>query len=92
MLQQQELQIKQSEVERKSKKDAADAAAKADEIRLRETEISNKQELDGMRLGIDVQKYKTQAAADQEAEGVRMGIDVAKHKDQMSRQPRGVKQ
>ena len=91
-LQQQELQIKQSEVERKAKKDAADAAAKADEIRLRETEINNRQELEGMRLGIDVQKHKTQAAADQEAEGVRMGIDVAKHKDQMFRQPRGTKQ
>jgi len=91
-LQQQELQIKQSEVQRKSKKDAIDAAAKADEIRLREMEINNRQEFEGVRLGVDIQKHKAQAAADQESAGVRMGIDVAKHKDQMSRQPRGSKQ
>jgi len=91
-LQQQELQIKQSEVQRKSKKDAVDAAAKADEIRLREMEINNRQEFEGVRLGVDIQKHKAQAAADQESAGVRMGIDVAKHKDQMSRQPRGSKQ
>ena len=91
-LQQQELQIKQAEVDRKSKKDAADAAAKADEIRLRETEINNRQELEGTRLGVDIQKDKAQAAAKQEFEGVRMGVDIAKHKTQMAQQPRGVKQ
>ena len=38
-MQQQELQIKQADVDRKAKKDAADAAAKADEIRIKETKM-----------------------------------------------------
>jgi len=43
-MQQQELKIKEAEVERKAKKDTADAAAKADEIRLKEAEMEFKQE------------------------------------------------
>lgn len=61
-LQQQELQIKQADVDRKAKKDAMDAAAKADEIRLREQEIEGRQQLDGARLGVDIQKHKAQMA------------------------------
>jgi hypothetical protein len=88
-MQQQELKIKQAEVDRKAKKDAADAAAKADEIRLRETEISNRMEIDGARLGVDIKKHQVDTQNRQEAEGVRMGIDIAKSKAQMSRPPKG---
>jgi hypothetical protein len=59
-MQQEELQIKKAEVDRKAKKDAVDAAAKADEIRLREKEIDNRQETEGVRLGVDIAKHKTQ--------------------------------
>ena len=61
-MQQQELQIKQADVNRKAKKDAMDAAAKADEIRLREQEIEGRQQLEGARLGVDIQKHKAQLA------------------------------
>jgi len=59
-MQQEELQIKKAEVDRKAKKDAVDAAAKADEIRLREKEIDNRQETEGVRLGVHIAKHKTQ--------------------------------
>ena len=88
-MQQQELKIKQAEVDRKTKKDVADAAAKADEIRLRETEISNRMEIDGARLGVDIKKHQVDTQNRQETEGVRMGVDIAKHKAQMSRPPKG---
>jgi len=77
-MQQQELQIKAKEVEIKEKKMATEAAAKADELRLREKEIEGRQELEGTRLGIEVAKAKDAAKRDDEREGLRMGIDVAK--------------
>jgi hypothetical protein len=84
-LQMQELQIKKAEVDRKAKKDAADAAGKADELKLRETEISNRMQLDGARIGVDIKKHQVDAQRQQELEGVRMGIDIAKHKSQQSK-------
>ena len=95
-MQQQELQIKQQkaqadaqlakgELERKSKKDSADAAAKADDIRLRELQITNQQQIDGARLGVDIKKNQTEMANSQQLEGTRMGIEIAKHKADMAR-------
>jgi hypothetical protein len=85
-MQMQELQIKAQDVQRKAKKDALDAAAKADELRLREQEIQDKKEIEGTKLGIQVAKSKDDAQRETEREGVRMGIDVAKHKAQMNAQ------
>jgi hypothetical protein len=93
-MQQKELQIKeqdsqaknanaQAEVQRKAKKDMVDAAAKADEIRIREAAEQNRLQLDGARLGVDIKKHKTDAQGKQELEGTRMGVDIAKHKEQM---------
>jgi len=82
-LQQQELQIKAQEVQRKSKKDVMDAAGKADALKLKEVEIEGRQQVEGMKLGVEIQKHKAQLASQEEAEGTRMGIDIAKHKSQM---------
>jgi hypothetical protein len=82
-MQQKELQIKEAEVQRKATKDKLDAAARADEIRIREAEMNAKQQLEGVRLGIEVAKAKDTAQRDDEREGVRMGIDIAKSKAQM---------
>ena len=87
-MQQQELQIKKAEVDRKAKKDAADAAGKADELKLRETEINNRMQLDGARIGVDIKKHQVDSQRQQELEGVRMGIDIAKHKSQQAQQPK----
>lgn len=82
-MQQKELQIKESEVQRKAKKDMMDAAAKADEIRIKEEALKAKQETDGMRIGVEIQKNKDQLHKTQETEGVRIGVDIAKHKADM---------
>jgi hypothetical protein len=90
-MQQQELQIKQqtaqsnaqiaqAELQRKSSKDAVDAAAKADDIRLKELEINNRQKIDGARLGVEIKKHQIDSEKNQELEGTKMGIDIAKHK------------
>jgi hypothetical protein len=88
-MQQQELKIKESEVQRKAKKDAADAAGKADELKLRETEINNRMEIDGARLGVEIKKHQTDTQNKQELEGTRLGIDIAKSRAQASRPPKG---
>lgn len=87
-MQQKELQIKESEVQRKAKKDMMDAAAKADEIRIKEEALKAKQETDGMRIGVEIQKNKDQLHKTQETEGVRIGVDIAKHKADMRERQR----
>ena len=82
-MQQQELEIKKQDVERKAKKDMLDAAAKADELKLKEQQEQNRMELEGTKIGIDVKKHQTDVANKQETEGTRMGLDIAKHKEQM---------
>ena len=63
-MQQKELALKEQEIQRKTKKDAIDAAAKADEIRLREEEIEQKGELEAARIiaGMKNSQNKPQSA------------------------------
>ena len=82
-MQQQELEIKKQDVERKAKKDMLDAAAKADELKLREQQEQNRMELEGTKIGIDAKKQQAQVESQQHIEGTRMGVDIAKHKEQM---------
>jgi hypothetical protein len=93
-MQQLEMQLAQQEQQRKAKKDAADAAARADEIRLKEKELQLTHELGGAKLGIDMAHKKathaTQSAnmADQttlaqskhELDAAKLGIDMAHKK------------
>lgn len=79
-MQQKELQIKEQEVARKSKKDIMDAAAKADEIKLREVEIMGRQKAEGARMAIDMRNKQQDREAQQRIEGTRIGVDIAKHR------------
>jgi hypothetical protein len=87
-MQQQELQLKQQEVERKAKKDMMDAAAKADEIKLKEQDLQIKQMVEGTKLGIQVAADKSKAEREDQKEGIRIGADIAKHRAQMFQQRR----
>ena len=91
-MQMQELAIKKTDVDRKVLKDKMDAAAKADEIRIKEAELQGKQQLEGLKLGAQISKEKDTATREDQKEGLRMGIDVAKHRAQMNKpQPKGAK-
>lgn len=87
-MQMQELQIKQQEVQRKAKKDMLDAAAKADEIKLKEQDLQIKQMVEGTKLGIQVAADKSKAEREDQKEGIRIGADIAKHRAQMFQQRR----
>jgi hypothetical protein len=65
------------EQKRKIQKDAVDAAARVDELELRQAEASARQQLEAAKMGVDIQKDK----AKQQAEGVRLGMEIAKAKD-----------
>jgi hypothetical protein len=78
---QMDAQIQQAELARKQQKDLLDAAAQEDANRLREAEISGRQQLEAAKLGVEIQKDKAARSAQQEMEGLRVGVDIAKSKE-----------
>jgi hypothetical protein len=76
-MQMQELQIKQGELALKQKKLQVDAAAKADELRIKEMEVQGKNEVDGARLGADSAKTRLQLDSKNQLDGLRIGSDIA---------------
>ena len=85
-MQMQELQIKQGELQLKQQKQAIDAAAKADQIRIEESRIAAQKEIAAMQVGAQAAANKDRAARQQETDGMRMGLDAAKHRAQMAAQ------
>jgi hypothetical protein len=83
-MQMQELQIKQGELQLKQQKQAIDAAAKADQIRIEESRIEAQKEIAAMQVAATAAAKRDQLNKQQETEGMRMGIDAAKHKAQMA--------
>jgi len=83
-MQMQELQIKQGELQLKQQKQAIDAAAKADQLRIEEARIAAQKEIAAMQVSATAAAKRDQLDKQQQAEGVRMGLDAAKHKAQMA--------
>ena len=83
-MQMQELQIKQGELQLKQQKQAMEAAAKADQIRVEEARIAAQKEIAAMQVAATSAAAKDKLARQSEIEGTRLGIDVAKHKAQMA--------
>ena len=78
---QMDAQIQQAELQRKQQKDLLDAAAKEDSNRLREAEISGRQQLEAAKLGSDIEKHKAEQSGRQELEGLKVGVDIAKNRE-----------
>ena len=85
-MQQKELEIKASEVQRKSKKDIMDATAKADEIRLKEQAQQTKAQAEGLRIGIDIGKTKEQRVMEFARHKSEQAHDMTKHREQLASQ------
>ena len=83
-MQMQELQLKQQDLQLKAQKQAADMAAKADQIRIEESRIQAQKDIAAMQVGANAAAKKDQLDRQQQSEGLRMGIDAAKHKAQMA--------
>ena len=83
-MQMQELQLRQQDLELKKQKQATDAAAKADQIRVEESRIAAQKEIAAMQVGATAAAARDKLAKNQQLEGTRMGIDIAKSKAQMA--------
>jgi len=81
-IQQQELQIKQKELELKEKKFQVGAAAKSDELQLKEQELNAKMQLEGLKAGSKIKLDEARLNSEQERAGVQMGIDIGKSRQQ----------
>ena len=83
---QMDAQIQMAEQQRKEKKDLIDAAAKEDDLRLRQAQIAATTELESARLGVDIQKHRAEMEAAQLTEGAKMGLEIARSRDERVRQ------
>jgi len=86
-MQQQELALKAQEVQIKAKlaeiaekKATIDAADKVDKLQLARDKMESDKEIQGAKLGVDVEKSRTTLAANQMAEGTRIGAQIARDK------------
>jgi hypothetical protein len=82
-MQQQELQLKQAEVQRKAQKDQVDAQLKAAQIQTEQMRIQTQAEIDGARLGAQIAKEQTEMqfkqavqAVDEQIQGTRIGVQI----------------
>jgi len=90
-MQQQELQLKAAEVQRKAQKDQVDAQLKAAQIETERMRIETQAEVDGARLGAQIAKDRTEQefkeaaeAVRQEIEGVKMGFEMGKEMEELN--------
>ena len=87
-MQMQELQIKMEDLKLKQQKQAMDAAAKADQIRVEESRIAAQKEIAAMQVGATAAANKDRLSKQMELDGARLGVDVAKHRAQLAAQQR----
>jgi hypothetical protein len=76
-MQMQELQLKAKEVDIKEKKVITDAAARADELKLKEAEIKSRETIAGMNASIKTAQDDKNRQAKQEEIGVKLGAEMA---------------
>jgi hypothetical protein len=77
-LQREELEVKKQEAQTKEKKVLADAAARADELRIKEMEVTGKLELEGIKVHTDQQEAITTIEANAQQMGMKIGADIGK--------------
>jgi hypothetical protein len=80
-MQQQDMQIKGAEVERKKAKDQADIALRAKQLQLEEFKAQVAAEAKSTELGAKMAREKEESQFKQELEGTRMGVDIARSKE-----------
>ncbi len=78
-LQQQELQIKAADQQRKAQKDQADAALKAKQLLIEEQRVANQRALDAKRIQVDAVKAAANSSREREALMAKLSVDVLTH-------------
>jgi hypothetical protein len=81
-MQMQELQIKAQEQQRKAMKDQTDAALDQEKLALERERVMGELEIQGTKMGIQMEKDKEAAMRKEELDGTKLGIDIMKSKEQ----------
>ena len=81
-MQQQELQIKQAEQQRKAQRDQADIALENRRLDIEEQRTMGQLEIDGTRLGVQIEKDKDVLDRKSEFDGTKLGVELAHKKEQ----------
>jgi len=82
-MQQQELQIKQAEQQRKAQRDQADIALENRRLDIEEQRTMGQLEIDGTRLGVQIEKDKDILDRKSEFDGTKLGVEMAHKKEQV---------
>ena len=85
-LQQQELQIKGQDLQRKVAKDQSDAMLKQQQLQVERERIEAQQESKGAELAIRAQSERNQREAQQEQQGFSSAADMHRHRTQLDHQ------
>ena len=85
-MQMQELQIKAQEQQRKAQRDQADIALESRRLDIEEQRTTGQLEIEGTRLGAQIEKDKDLADRKSEFDGTKLGVDMAHKKDQIDTQ------
>ena len=83
-MQQQELQIKQQELDRKARKDLTDAIAKSDQMKIEQARIQAQLQIAGLQAGMKAAKDKEELKGKMAVEGLKIGSQNAKDKAQLA--------
>jgi hypothetical protein len=87
-LQQQELQIKQGDLQRKEKKDATDAQLKIEQIEVEKSRIESQQQTEGARLMAQKVNDQNKIDSQQQSDGFRIMAETQRHQQQIEMQRR----
>jgi hypothetical protein len=85
-MQMQELQIKAQEQQRKVAKDQTDAALDQEKLALERERVMGELEIQGTKMGIQMEKDQESAARKEEYDGTKLGVDMMKAKEQNENQ------
>ena len=77
-LQQQELQLKQADLQRKQQKDAADSQAKMAQIQVEQQRIQAQTQGESMKIQAEAERHAIETQEKLQMEKLRLGVDVAK--------------
>jgi len=87
-MQQQELAIRQQEVQLKGQKQEGEMAIAAAKLALDKERIAGDMKLNAMKVGVDIRARNHQAESQEQQAGAKLGIEAAKHKAELDMQKR----
>ena len=85
-MQMQELQIKAQEQQRKAQKDQVDAQLRVEQLAIERQRVEGQLEIEGTRLGANIEKDKTSLDRKSEFDGTKLGVDMAHKRQQIDAQ------